>query len=96
MFKKKNGIRLSYQKQGFVYFYCANYKFLPLYAKRAIRSLCDEIAGKDSTALFCFLTKPEKNAINVSMNYFTPEKKLYAYRALFYEAFWEREIFKNL
>lgn len=96
MFKEKRGIHLSYLKQGFVYFYCANYKFLPLSAKRAVQRLCDEIAGKDSSALLCFLTKPEKNAVNVSMNYFVSEKKLYIYRARFYEEFWKREIFKNL
>ena len=94
MFKRKRGIHLSYYKQGFVYFYCANYKSLPHQAKAKIESLCDEIAGRDSAALLSLLTNPEKSVLNISMNHFISEKQLYRLRALFYEAFWKREIYK--
>lgn len=95
MFKKKRGIHLSYQRQGLVYFWCANYSALPLNSKRAIRNLCDEVAGVDSAALMAFLTKPEKNAVAVSMQYFISEKKLYSLRETFYEEFWKRRVFET-
>ena len=95
MFKRKRGIKLSYYKQGFVYFWCANYSALPMSSRRAIQKLCDEVAGADSTALLAFLTKPEKTAVAVSMQYFISEKKLYSLRARFYEEFWKRRIFEK-
>ena len=95
MFKYKRGIRLSYLKQGFVYFYCANFGSLPKSTKHEIQKLCDEVAGKDSAALLCLLTKPERTAVAVSMNYFVPEKRLYSLRARFYEEFWRRRVFEK-
>lgn len=95
MFKRKRGIKLSYEQQGMVYFFCANYARLPRTSKVAIRKLCDEIAGRDSDALLVYLTKPEKDVGNVARNCFVSEKKLYKYRAQFYEEFWRRRVFEK-
>lgn len=95
MFKRKRGIQLSYIRQGLVYFWCANYGSLSSSSRHAIRSLCDEVAGRDSDALLTFLTKTEKTAVAVSMQYFVSEKKLYRYREAFYEEFWKRRVFEK-
>ena len=86
MFKKKRGIRLSYYKQGLVYFLPKSYRDL-------ICKLCVDVGGADSDALFALLTKPEFSVSGISIKFYVSEKKLYNLREKFYLEFWER-IFK--
>ncbi len=47
MFKKMRGIGLSYEKQGLVYFICANYNDMPEEVQKKIDQLCIEVAGAE-------------------------------------------------
>ena len=57
MFKKKKSIRLSYARQGLIYFTCLTYHIQPEKVKTAIENLCVEIAGEEYKILFTLLTK---------------------------------------
>ena len=90
MFKKQRGIRLSYYKQGLVYFLCANFHSLPKSYRDLICKLCVDVGGADSDALFALLTKPEFSVSGISIQFYVSEKKLYNLREKFYLEFWER------
>lgn len=95
MFKRKKGIKLSYFKQGFVYFYCANYKSLSKSKRLSIDRLCEEVGDGDGSALRAFLISADETALSISQKYFMSEKKLFRLRAKFYEEFWNRRIFEK-
>lgn len=90
MFKKRRGIRLSYNEQGLVYFVCMNRKNQTPQIRDRIWNLCVRIGGEDGEALYEFLTNDAVSAQAVCMKYFTNEKKLYAMRKRFYEEFYKQ------
>lgn len=94
MFKKKRSIKLNYIRQGFVYFWCANYGELSLPRKKGIDGLCEELGGRDALALKILLISPERSVKAISINYLVTEKRLYDLRAKFYEEFWRRKLWK--
>lgn len=87
MFKKRRGIKISYNAQGLIYFKCMNIKELPEEEQQRIRALCDEIAGEYSGALFTILTDDTKNIHAVAMQHCTSESQLYRFRKKFYERY---------
>lgn len=90
MFKKRRGIRLSYNEQGLIYFACMNLMHQPPRLREAVRELCECIGGEDSEALYEFLTNDAVSARAVCMKYFVDEKKLYTMRKRFYEEFYKK------
>lgn len=89
IFKKRLGIKLSYNKQGLVHFICANYRDMPDDIQDRIINLCISIAGKDYKALFDALTNEHLNMVAIAEKYFISEKKLYSWRKEFYEYWYQ-------
>ena len=90
LFKRKKGIKLTYNQQGFVYFLCMNYDVLPASTKSLIKKLCDEVGGFNSLALFVFLTDPYMSSEAISQRYFVSVTRLGIMRAEFYERFYKK------
>ena len=83
-FKKMRGCTLSYDKQGYIYFVCKNYHTQRGEVKAKIRSLCDEVGGAYSAALFRVLTT-NVSIRRAAMEGYLSERLLYDLRVKFYE-----------
>ena len=94
MFRRRKGIKMSYKKQGLIFFTLLNYDNLARDLKSRIDELCQEIGGEDSEALFEVLTTDSdiKTVEAIARDHYTSEKKLYGLRAEFYKRF-ERDLF---
>lgn len=89
MFKKKKSIRLSYAKQGLIYFTCLTYRIQPPDVKKNISDLCSEIAEENSHALFSVLTSENKTLESIAFDEHLPVKYLSHMRSVFYQE-WDR------
>lgn len=85
MFKKRRGIKLTYNEQGLIHFICVNYDRMERPVQSKITNLCEEVAGEHKEALFTLLTSDTLNVHGVAMRYHISETQLYHYRRLFYE-----------
>jgi len=56
VFRYKRSIKLSYERQGYIYFLSRSYSRLPTRKQEKIRQLCDSCGGEYSGALFDFVT----------------------------------------
>lgn len=92
MFKRKRGIPLPYNIQGWIYFTCMNIRYQPKEVQERIRSLCKEVAKEDSDGLFEYLTNDRRTAESIYRQYYITVKKLYQYRKDFYIK-WARDGF---
>ena len=90
VFKKKKSIKLSYIKQGLIYFTCMDYKNQPFKMQNKINNLCLEVAGEHHRALFALLTDERENITSVAMKHYISEAQLCRYRKKFYEKFFEK------
>ena len=88
LFKKLRSIKLPYDKQGYIFFQCRNYRSLPIQQKCLIMNTCRSAAGKYADALLAFLTAG-KSAVSVSLEYYISESSLYRFRKTFYEKYAE-------
>lgn len=86
MFKKRRGIKLSYNKQGLIYFTCMNYKDMPDDVLKKIKRLCDEVGEEHARVLFEVMTNSNKSIRALALEYHISEMSLYRYRKKFYEA----------
>ena len=89
MFKKRRGIKLSYNKQGLIYFTCVNYDDMPQHTQDKILKLCEDIGKEHAEVLYKVVTDSNKSIRSLSMEYHISETQLYYYRKKFYEE-WER------
>ena len=55
-FKKRRGVRRSYDEQGLIYFTCKCYRLQPECVQKKILALCERAGGENAEALFVFLT----------------------------------------
>jgi len=85
MFKKRRGIKLPYNKQGFIYFTCMNYDDLPDDVQQKILTLCYEVGKEHSVVLFEVMTNSNKSIRSLAMEHHISETQLYYYRKKFYE-----------
>ena len=85
MFKKRRGIKLSYDEQGLIHFVCVNFKKLPDEVLDKIVNLCAEVGGEHGEVLFEVMTNPKKTIRTLAQEYHISETQLYHYRKLFYE-----------
>lgn len=85
-FKKVRSVRLSYAKQGVIYFTCLNYRNLDRNEQEYIKQLCKDIAGGDYRALMDVMTKGV-SVRRAAADAYISEKKLYRWRKEFYETF---------
>ena len=84
MFKKRRGIKLSYNKQGLIYFICMNYKEMPVRIQKKISLLCDEVGKEYANVLFLVMTS-EKSIRTLAREHYISESLLYSLRKTFYE-----------
>lgn len=56
MFRYKAGIKVSYKRQGYIYFTSLRYSELSDEKQKEIRRLCRECGGQHSKALFTAVT----------------------------------------
>jgi hypothetical protein len=90
MFKKRRGIHIPYNKQGFIYFTCVNYRDLPEQTQQKIVNLCNDVGGEEyAEVLFEVMTNSNKSIRSLAMEYHINEMSLYRYRKKFYEAWQE-------
>ncbi|MCK9477985.1 MAG: hypothetical protein M0R40_00600 [Firmicutes bacterium] len=85
MFRKKRGINLSHDQQGFIYFTCLTYREQTDEVQRKILNLCTDVAGEYYQALFDVLTT-HKSIVEISLNHSVSESNLYRFRKKFYES----------
>ena len=84
-FRKYKGIRLSYEKQGLIYFTCRTYREQPAKVQEKILTLCEKASRENPYALFVLLTTDQSTtAIAMKFN-ISSENTLYAARRRFYE-----------
>ena len=55
-FKYRRGIRLSYERQGYIFFLCRRFSALAPEQRDAIRALCRSAGGQYERALLRYLT----------------------------------------
>lgn len=85
MFKKRRGIKLSYNKQGLIHFVCVNYNDMSDDVQDRIKTLCSDVGKEHSEVLFQVVTNDSKSIRALAQEYHICETQLYYYRKLFYE-----------
>lgn len=85
LFKKRRGIKLSYDEQGLIHFVCVNIEKMPDFVVRKITRLCDEVGNEHALVLFEVMTNSKKTIRELAMEYHISETQLYYYRKEFYE-----------
>ena len=56
MFRFKRSVPVSYDRQGYIYFYSRLYRTLPVKKQARIRYLCQDAGGQYSEALLDYVT----------------------------------------
>lgn len=85
-FRYKRGIRVSYKRQGLIYFTLQNYRALPKEKQEKLRRLCAEAAGEYAKALWDYLTT-DKGYVGVSIEHNLSQATLFRCVKRFYESF---------
>jgi len=85
-FKFKRGIDVSYDRQGYIYFLCRNFRILPEEKKKKIRELCRSAGGEYRQALFRFVTTDDR-ATKICIEEYLSEATLWRAVKRFYESF---------
>ena len=83
-FRYKRGIRVDYDRQGYIFFLCRRFRHLPKEKQRVIRDLIEQAGGEYSRALFRFLTTKE-SAVKICREEYLSEATLYRAVKRFYE-----------
>ena len=86
MFRYKQGVPLSYNRQGYVYFQSLLYKELPSKDRQKIDKLCQEAAGSYWRAVLEFVTT-SANATYIEREYNISRATLYRYVQKYYMIF---------
>lgn len=90
MFRKYRGMRMTYEKQGLIFFLCRNFGSLPPGVRRRIERVAEEVAGEEKAVLLALLTG-RQSARHLSMTRYINLNRLYAWRRTFYERFFEQK-----
>jgi len=88
MFRRLKGVKLSYERQGFIRFACLTYNDQSEEIKRKILNLCLSCGADNWQALFEFMTT-QKSAVSIAAKYFTSETVIYRMRKKFYHAWFD-------
>lgn len=75
-FVVKKNYRMSYKKQGYIFFACQNYDAMSARMKKKIDRLCEEIGKDDSKALFEAMTG-DRSVERIAARHFVNRHKLY-------------------
>lgn len=86
MFRFKKGIPVSYEDQGYIYFYSRRYRRLPRKERRRIEMLCAEAGGEYQEALLEFVTT-DSGAVAVCARHYISQSTLERAVRKYYSAF---------
>ena len=86
MFRFKSGVKVGYNRQGYIYFTSRLYKDLPEEDQRVILNLCLEHGGESYQALFEFVTT-DATATAVCMKHCLSKSTLHRMVRRYYEDF---------
>ena len=86
LFRYKSSVRVSYERQGYIYFVSRRYRELPERQQREIVDLCLEHGGEYYQALFDFVTT-DMGATAVCMKHHLSRATLYRAVSRYYEGF---------
>lgn len=85
MFKKRKGIKVSYNRQGLICFTCLDYKNQPIQTKSKILNLRSEVGKEHYIALFEMLTTDTNVEQICNKHHIGSSTTLYRLRKDFYE-----------
>ncbi len=86
VFRRRKGIKLSYDRQGYIYFTSRSYRRLGAERQAAITALCAEVGGEHSSALFEFVTT-DRSPTEICSKYYLSRATLYRAVKRYYEHF---------
>lgn len=86
MFRYKRGVKVDYNRQGYIYFVSRQYKELTKEDQHKILNLCLLQGGEHYQALFEFVTT-DASATELSMKHYIAKKTLYRAVRKYYEHF---------
>ena len=86
MFRFKESVKVSYKRQGYIYFTSLRYDELDEEKKRVIRKLCRECGGTYSKALFKAVTTETPDDLICDTHYIS-KSTLYRMKREYYERF---------
>ena len=86
MFRFKRGVKVDYNRQGYIYFVSRQYRELPAADQHKILNLCLLHGGEYYQALFDFVTT-DTTATALEMKYFISRATLYRAVRKYYEGF---------
>ena len=66
MFRFKSGVKVDYNRQGYIYFTSRLYKDLPEEDQRVILNLCLEHGGESYQALFAICSRQMRSPVRLS------------------------------
>ena len=89
MFRYKRGVKVDYNRQGYIYFVSRQYKELTKEDQHKILNLCLLHGGEHYQALFEFVTT-DTTATALTMKYFISRATLYRAVQKYYEGFPEK------
>lgn len=86
MFRYKRGVKVDYNRQGYIYFTSRLYKDLPEKDQQKILNLCLKHGGEHYQALFEFVTTDE-TATALCIKHYISGNTLYRAVRKYYEGF---------
>lgn len=86
MFRFKNGVRVGYNRQGYIYFKSRLFKELPSSERKKIIDICKVCGGEYHRALLEFVTT-DATATAICMKHYCSEATLYRVVRKYYETF---------
>ena len=84
-FKKCRSIRLSYERQGLIFFTCRTYRDQPPAVQRKILRLCQQASRENPYALYLMLVTGQ-SPCRLAQDFHLAENTLYQARKRFYES----------
>ena len=86
MFRYKAGVKVSYARQGYIYFISLRFAELKDRQKEKIWKLCRRCGGENSEALFAAVTTETSDDL-LCCKYFISKSTLYRMKRKYYEEF---------
>ena len=86
MFRYKSGVKVDYNRQGYIYFVSRMYNELSTGEQQKILNLCIEHGGEHYQALFEFVTT-DTTATALAMKHYISRETLYRLVRKYYENF---------
>lgn len=88
MFRFKKAVPVSYDLQGYIYFYSRLYRMLPVEEKKRIVKICEAAGGEHAQALLEFVTT-DAGATSVCRHHYLSQSTLERVVRKYYTAFAE-------